>query len=119
MNADDYLQRLDRQLKDFPAEDRQDLLDEIASHLESGQQDPHLGDEAQREHKVLAEMGAPEQMGRGLRGLYRPNRLVDLLWLYIPDVIASYLIYAIVASLHPILTREPVAADSMSYLSIR
>jgi hypothetical protein len=119
MNADDYLQRLEGQLKDFPAESRQDLLDEIASHLESGQQDPHLGDEAAREKKILSEMGTPEQMGRGLRGLYRPNRLVDLLWVYIPDVIASQLIYLVVANLYPVLTREPIAADPMMYLSIR
>jgi hypothetical protein len=119
MNADDYLQRLEGQLKDFPTEDRQDLLAEIASHLESGQQDPALGDKPEREARVLSEMGTPEQMGRGLRGLYRPNRLIDLLWLLIPDLIASQVIYLVVANLYPVFTREPVAADPQLYLSIR
>jgi hypothetical protein len=107
------------ELKSFPPADRQELLAEIASHLQSGQEDPQLGNEAAREAKVLSEMGTPEQMGRGLRGLYRPNRLVDLLWLYIPDVITSYLIYAIVATLYPVFTREPIAADPQLYISIR
>jgi hypothetical protein len=119
MNSDEYLHRLEGQLKDFPAENRQELLAEIASHLQSGQEDPHLGDQAARESKVLSEMGTPEQMGRGLRGLYRPNRLVDLLWLLIPDLIASQLIYLVIANLYPVFTREPVAADPMLYLSIR
>jgi hypothetical protein len=84
MNADEYLNRLERQLKGFSSAERQELLDEIASHIQSGAEDPHMGDEPEREGRVMAEMGAPEQMGRGLRGLYRPNRWVDLLWLLAP-----------------------------------
>ena len=97
MKAEDYLARLQAQLKGFTPEEKTDILDEIASHIESGEEDPHLGDEGEREQRVVAEMGSPEQMGRGLRGLYRPNRVVDLLWIlgpyFVLDSLAKQMFY--------------------------
>ncbi|HEX9014044.1 MAG TPA: hypothetical protein VF813_11025, partial [Anaerolineaceae bacterium] len=65
-------------------EEQADILDEIASHIESGEEDGRLGEGPDREERLRWEMGSPGQLGRGLRGLYRPNRSGDLLWALIP-----------------------------------
>jgi hypothetical protein len=118
MNADDYLNRLGRQLKGFSPAEQQELLDEIASHIESGAEDPHLGEEPERERRVMAEMGAPEQMGRGLRGLYRPNRLTDLLWLLVSILIfqnlANFILSRVLGA-----NQELTPADPRQYLGSR
>jgi hypothetical protein len=92
MNADEYLDRLNEQLKDFPADEREDLLEEIASHIESGERDPQREEDGDYARWLKTEMGSPEQMGRGLRNLYRPNRLVDLLWVLVPYFIVNGLV---------------------------
>jgi hypothetical protein len=119
MNADEYLHQLESQLKGFPPGERQELLDEIASHIESGQDDPRMGGESERERKVLAEMGTPEQMGRGLRGLYRPNRLVDLLWVFVPYFLGNLGINYLMGVLYPTFPRVATATDQSLYLGIR
>ncbi len=82
---EDYLQRLQKQLKGFAPEERAALMEEIRSHIESGEQDPEMGKDAEnRRAKLMHELGSPEEMGRGFKALYRPNRLVDYLLIAIP-----------------------------------
>jgi hypothetical protein len=101
-----YLSRLREQLKGLPAREQADLLEEIASHLESGEADPHLGAE-----RVMAELGSPEQLGRGLRGVHRPRRLADLLLALLPGILLSPLITAGISALYgPLNAWSPMEA---------
>lgn len=85
MNADEYLEALRQNLKNYPPEKREELLNEIASHIESGGEDPGQGKERrERDQRVMAEMGSPEQMEVGLRRVHRPNCWVDLLLVLFP-----------------------------------
>jgi hypothetical protein len=85
MNAEDYLDHLRRQLKSFLPEQQEEILAEIATHLEDGELDEKRDPDpdARREH-VLAEMGQPDDMGGGFRVVYRPNRWLDFLLIFIP-----------------------------------
>jgi hypothetical protein len=82
---DEYLQSLQEQLKGFPPEDQAALMEEIKSHLESGENDPAMGkDKEERRKKLMNELGSPQDMGKGFKALYRPNRFVDYLLIAIP-----------------------------------
>jgi hypothetical protein len=84
MKAADYLEQLRRQLQGFSPREQADILDEITSHIESGQDDPSVGEE-----RVMAELGTPEQMQHELRSVHRPNRKVDLLLVLVPYLVIS------------------------------
>lgn len=85
MNASEYLLDVRQQLKGLSREEQDDILAEIATHFDSAEEDPRMGATPdERRRKVLGEMGTPSQMGRGLRDVHRPNRFIDLLWLWIP-----------------------------------
>jgi hypothetical protein len=81
MKPNDYLERIRIKLKGFSPQEKTDFIDEIASHIESGQEDASFG-----EGRVMAELGTPEEMERGLRKVHRPNQLVNLLLLLIPEL---------------------------------
>lgn len=92
MNAQDYLNQLRRQLKGFSPREQEDMMAEIQSHIESGQDDPGMGEE-----RVLAEMGTPEQMGKGLRGVHRPRRWIDVLLALVPFYAVSPLVQLVLS----------------------
>ncbi len=82
---EEYLEALQKQLKGFPQAERTALLEEIKSHIESGEADGNLGKSAQqRSDRLMEELGSPEDMGKGFRALYRPSRLVDFLLVAVP-----------------------------------
>lgn len=82
---EDYLEALQEQLKGFPQAERTALLEEIQSHIESGEADGKLGKSAQqRSDRLMNELGSPEVMGKGFNAVYRPNRLVDYLLVAVP-----------------------------------
>lgn len=82
---DGYLETLYKKLKGFSKFDRSVLIEEIGSHIESGEEDPALGyDPAQRSQKVLSELGSPEQMAKGFKRIYQPGSLIDYLLIAIP-----------------------------------
>ncbi len=83
---EEYLRSLQKQLKDFAPEERTAIMDEIRSHAESGEEDLK-----QAGSKLMKELGSPEDMGKGLRAVYRPNRLVEYLLVAIPYVLSLYL----------------------------
>jgi HAAS domain-containing protein len=87
----DYLHALEKELNGFPPDERSALMDEIRSHMESGQADEGMGkDPGQRESRLMNELGSPEDMGRGLKALYRPNRFLDYLLIAIPYTLSLY-----------------------------
>ncbi len=91
MNEDSYIDQVRRQLMGFSVQEQADFLDEIVSHIECGKEDPSLG-----ERRTMDEMGNPKQMGRGLRNVHRPGRLVDLFFVLIPSLSISPLIQMLV-----------------------
>ncbi len=90
---EDYLHALRKELKGFPPEEQAALLEEVASHIESGESDANMGKAAEgRTNKLMHELGSPEDMGRGFQSIYHPNRFVDYLLLAIPYVLSLYLV---------------------------
>lgn len=88
MNAEEYLNQLRLQLKEFSPQEQAELIEEIASHIETGENDPRLGsDAADRSERLQAELGSPNDLGRGLRGVHRPSRWVDYLLVAIPSLL--------------------------------
>ncbi len=82
---EEYLHSLRKQLKSFPPEEQAALMEEIRSHIESGENDPQMGkDTEQRKEKLMKEMGSPDAMVKGFKAVYQPNRLVDYLLVAIP-----------------------------------
>jgi hypothetical protein len=85
MTPDEYLQVLRKKLKSFSPTDQTVLIEEIGSHIESGEEDPRLGkDPPQRRKKLMAELGSPGQMAKGFKIIYQPDGLIDYLLVAIP-----------------------------------
>ena len=92
MTPDDYLQALREKLKSFSHTDRAVLVEEISSHIESGEEDPKLGkDPGQRREKLMAELGSPGDMVKGFKMIYQPDGLIDFLLVAIPLLINTSL----------------------------
>ena len=113
MTPEEYLHQLRKQLDGFSPEEQSCLLAEIASHLESGEEDSTRGeDPAARRQRVMGEMGSPEQMGDGFKQVHRPNRTLDFLIAFLPSLvifplIPSFVILALTAFAGP----EPASTD--------
>ncbi len=89
---EDYLNALSRQLKGFPPEEQAALIEEIASHIESGEADPGIGQNTeQRRKRLMAELGSPQEMGKGFKAIYRSGGLIDYLWIAIPYALYPFL----------------------------
>lgn len=85
MTPDEYLKALRKNLKGFSHFDQTVLIEEIGSHIESGEEDPRLGkDPAQRRQKLMSELGSPGQMAKGFKRVYQPGGLIDFLLIAIP-----------------------------------
>jgi hypothetical protein len=113
MMPDDYLIQLQKELKNFPDEERADLLAEIASHFEAGADDEALGpDAAARQARLAQEMGAPQDLGRGLRGVHRPNGWLDYLLVVAP----AFVLFPILGNL---FFPADVPSPSAEWLGIR
>jgi len=85
MTPDEYLQALRKKLKSFSPIDQANLVEEIGSHIESGEEDPRLGkDSAQRRQKLMSELGSPEKLAKGFKIIYQPDGLIDFLLVAIP-----------------------------------
>ncbi len=90
MNAEEYINQLKEQLKDFTPEETSMFVEEIRAHIEEGLEDPHLGPVEQRSQKLEAEMGSPNDMSRNFKEIYRPNRWIDFLLVFVPFEILKY-----------------------------
>lgn len=83
--TEEYIQSLRRQLKEFPLHEQDALIEEIRSHIESGEQDPKLGrDVDQRRKRMLDELGSPKDLGSNFKSVYHPYGLIDYLLILIP-----------------------------------
>jgi hypothetical protein len=82
---DDFLHDLRKKLNGFSRHDKDDLIEEVGSHMESGVEDPKLGkDSGQRRERLMSELGSSEQMAKGFRKVYQPGSLFDYLLIAIP-----------------------------------
>jgi len=90
--TEEYVQRLRKQLKGFSPEEQEALMEEIQSHIESGEEDSAMGKNAeQRRTKLMAELGSPKDLGRNFKTTYRQNRFVDYLWIAVPYLLYPFL----------------------------
>lgn len=90
--TEEYLRSLRKQLTSFPPDEQEDLIEEIRSHIEGGEEDPRMGrDMGERRKRIMNELGSPKDMGKGLKALYRPDRLMDYLLILIPYLFYLYL----------------------------
>src|SRR5512133_2349044 len=88
MNSDQYLKSLQAQLKGFSAEDRAQVIEEIAAHIEAGENDPELGqDAAGRARRLEKELGSPDELGQRLQQVHRPGRWLDFLMVTLPSIL--------------------------------
>ncbi len=85
MTPDEFLQSLRKKLNGFSRSEQADLIEEIGSHIESGEGDSRLGkDPAKRRQNLMSELGSPGQMAKGFRKIYQPGGLIDYLLIAIP-----------------------------------
>jgi len=85
MTLEEYFQILHRKIKGFSRTDQAALIEEISSHIESGESDPGLGDNLeQRREKLMTELGSPDEMAKSLKDLYQQDGLIDYLLVAIP-----------------------------------
>jgi hypothetical protein len=100
---EEYIQALRKQLKGFSSEEQAALIEEIGSHIESGEDDVRAGNNLeQRRKRLRAELGTPEEMGGGFKAVYRPGRLIDYLLIAVPWFFYPYL-YMLYISLIPLI----------------
>lgn len=88
----DYLQSIRKYLSDFSPEEQEAFLEEIRSHIESGEEDPKMGaNPEQRRKTLMAELGSPNDLGRNFRTIYRQSGFIDFLWIVIPYLLYPFL----------------------------
>ena len=115
---EEYLQTLRKQLKDFSPEEQEALVEEISSHIESGEADPHLGmDVTKRRKKLMNELGSPKDMGAGFKELYRPSGWIDFLLIVVPYFFYPYL-NSLYASLMPTYSWADLRLDIVIHLPL-
>src|SRR5262245_1563499 len=92
MTTQEYFQRLREHLKGFSADEQEALIEEIRSHIESGIDDPKMGkDEDEKKKRLMAELGSPNDMGRGFKATYRKERFIDYLLILVPYLLYPFL----------------------------
>lgn len=102
--TEEYIQKLCKQLKGFSLEEQQALIDEIRSHMESGEEDTKMGENIeQRRKRLMTEMGSPKELGANFKTIYRQNGLIDYLWIAIPFLLYPFLnmLYMKLMPVHP------------------
>ena len=90
MNIQDYLDRLQGELKGLPPDEKSQLVDEISSHISEGQLDPKLD-----LNRLEVEMGDPKELGRLLKETHHPRHWLEYLLIVIPGLGLFQLINAI------------------------
>lgn len=111
MSVDDYLNRLRAQLKGFLPEQQDEILAEVAAHIEEGERDDREPDLVARRQRILDEMGSPADMGAGFRDVYRPNRWLEFLLIVIP----AYLFFPLINVLYNLFTRGGIYRDENQF----
>jgi hypothetical protein len=116
MNAHDYLTRLQSQLNGFSPEEKTELIEEIAAHIEAGEKDPGLGHDAvDRARRLEKELGSPDELGRGLRQVHRPGRWLNYCLVVLPTV----LIFPLLPLIATWMSGLPAQVESLTWISLR
>ncbi len=116
--TEEYLRSLRKQLTSFPPDEQEALIEEIRGHIEGGEEDPRMGrDMEERRKRIMNELGSPKDMGKGLRALYRPDRLIDYLLILIPYLFYPYL-DSLYISLMPKYNWADVRLDVLIHLPL-
>ncbi len=116
MNAHDYLTRLQSQLNGFSPEEKAELIEEIAAHIEAGEKDPGLGgDAAARAVRLEKELGSPDELGRRLCQVHRPGRWLDYFLVVLPTV----LIYPLLPLIATWVSGSSLPTESFTWTSLR
>ena len=91
---DSFIDKLHRELKDFPPEKQKEILDEISSHLEENNMEKH--------HKTPLQNGTPEEMAANFKEVHRPKRFLDLLMVILPVFILFPLLQVLLPYFKPL-----------------
>lgn len=123
MKYKSYLDRLEKELKGFAPSEKEALIEEIANHIEMGLDDEQLSqDSIKGMQKLEAEMGSPSDLGHGFQEVYRPNRWVDFLLVFIPSNILRYFLYLILVLVlgeNLTILNNPLSSTPYMMISIR
>jgi len=123
MKYKSYLDRLEKELKGFAPSEKEVLIEEIANHIEMGLDDEQINqDSITGIQKLEAEMGSPSDLGCGLKEVYRPNRWVDFLLVFIPSNILRYFLYLILVLVlgeNLTILNNPLSSTPYMMISIR
>jgi len=120
MNTKHYLDRLQKELKGLPEEEKHVLLEEIFSHIDEGLSDPNLGEADERPEKLAVRMGSPQEMGRRLNHVHRPRHWQEYLVIVIPQIfILPFVTWLLIAIPNAGPTMNPKADDFFMYFGIR
>jgi hypothetical protein len=120
MNINDYLARLQTELKNLSPEEKSLIVEEISSHFDEGQADPVLGiDEISRLDRLENEMGDPQDLARRLKHIHHPNHWLEYLLIVIPEVILLPLLFGVISILFSSKGSMQTTQDSIYFISIR
>ena len=120
MNVEDYLDRLQKELKGLPEEEQREMIEEVSSHIDEGLSDPDLGEAKERAQQLALRMGSPQEMGRRLNNVHRPRRWLEYLMIVIPQIfILPFVTWLLIAIPNAGPTMNPKADDFFMYFGIR
>lgn len=115
---EEYLHALRKQLKGFSPEEQEVLIEEISGHIESGEEDSKMGRNVEeRRKRLMNELGSPKEMGKGLKAVHRPDRLIDYLLIAIPYIFYPFL-NSLYTSLMPKYSWADVRLDILIHLPL-
>ena len=120
MNTEQYLERMQEELKGLPEEEKRVLVEEISSHIDEGLADRHLGEADERAQQLAVRMGSPQEMGRRLNNVHRPRRWLEYLLIVVPQIfILPFTTWLLIAIPNAGPTMNPKADDFFMYFGIR
>jgi hypothetical protein len=116
MNAEAYLQQLQLELKGFAPEEREHLVEEIRTHIESGEADPGMGKtREERQRNVMGEMGTPKKLGHGFTDLHRPAKWSEFLW----GVILPFVLGLMINGALTVLIQKGLLKADENFIALR
>jgi len=120
MDIQEYINRLQAELKGLPTEKRDLIIEEISTHLDEGQADKTLGQDQNRQiDHLIKDMGNPQELGRRLKEIHYPKRWLEYLLIVIPAGLFFPFLILIPGILFNILGIEPEYHYSIFYWANR
>lgn len=117
--AEEYIQSLRKQLSGFSPAEQEALIEEINSHIESGEEDLRMGrDKEERRTRIMNELGSPKDLGSRFRAVYRPGKIIDYLLILIPFLFYPYLSSFYINIVMPRYAGGALLLDVMIHLAL-